>query len=164
MPPVSCGRSDAGREDASLVECRRTFHHGLFDRRQRGTFSRGPAARLGPTLSGIAAACARLRNCAACYDRDSLHTSGPVAQLGARLNGIQEVTGSIPVRSTIHTSPKLCRPHTLERTRMALTFDSAARRGASARPKPRRVPSEVVASGRSTIDRDSLCERAHLHG
>jgi hypothetical protein len=26
--------------------------------------------------------------------------SGPVAQLGARLNGIQEVTGSIPVRST----------------------------------------------------------------
>ncbi len=26
---------------------------------------------------------------------------GPVAQLGARLNGIQEVTGSIPVRSTI---------------------------------------------------------------
>ena len=28
---------------------------------------------------------------------------GPVAQLGARLNGIQEVTGSIPVRSTIFT-------------------------------------------------------------
>jgi hypothetical protein len=28
---------------------------------------------------------------------------GPVAQLGARLNGIQEVTGSIPVRSTIPT-------------------------------------------------------------
>ena len=27
--------------------------------------------------------------------------SGPVAQLGARLDGIQEVTGSIPVRSTI---------------------------------------------------------------
>jgi hypothetical protein len=27
-------------------------------------------------------------------------TYGPVAQLGARLNGIQEVTGSIPVRST----------------------------------------------------------------
>jgi hypothetical protein len=26
--------------------------------------------------------------------------SGPVAQLGARLNGIQEVTGSTPVRST----------------------------------------------------------------
>ena len=26
--------------------------------------------------------------------------SGPVAQLGARLDGIQEVTGSIPVRST----------------------------------------------------------------
>ena len=30
---------------------------------------------------------------------------GPVAQLGARLNGIQEVTGSIPVRSTILRSP-----------------------------------------------------------
>jgi hypothetical protein len=31
----------------------------------------------------------------------SVPTDGPVAQLGARLNGIQEVTGSIPVRSTI---------------------------------------------------------------
>jgi hypothetical protein len=30
----------------------------------------------------------------------SVLTDGPVAQLGARLNGIQEVTGSIPVRST----------------------------------------------------------------
>jgi hypothetical protein len=30
--------------------------------------------------------------------------SGPVAQLGARLNGIQEVTGSTPVRSTIYKS------------------------------------------------------------
>ncbi len=29
-----------------------------------------------------------------------LTPNGPVAQLGARLNGIQEVTGSIPVRST----------------------------------------------------------------
>ena len=27
-------------------------------------------------------------------------SNGPVAQLGARLNGIQEVTGSTPVRST----------------------------------------------------------------
>ena len=35
------------------------------------------------------------------YNEGSLLTrSGPVAQLGARLNGIQEVTGSIPVRST----------------------------------------------------------------
>jgi hypothetical protein len=33
-----------------------------------------------------------------------LHPEGPVAQLGARLNGIQEVTGSIPVRSTISKS------------------------------------------------------------
>jgi hypothetical protein len=31
--------------------------------------------------------------------------SGPVAQLGARLNGIQEVTGSIPVRSTNSLTP-----------------------------------------------------------
>ena len=30
-----------------------------------------------------------------------LPQSGPVAQLGARMNGIHEVTGSIPVRSTI---------------------------------------------------------------
>jgi hypothetical protein len=29
-----------------------------------------------------------------------LHEDGPVAQLGARLDGIQEVTGSNPVRST----------------------------------------------------------------
>ena len=32
---------------------------------------------------------------------EGLHAEcGPVAQLGARLNGIQEVTGSNPVRST----------------------------------------------------------------
>ena len=30
--------------------------------------------------------------------------SGPVAQLGARMNGIHEVTGSIPVWSTISKS------------------------------------------------------------
>ena len=30
----------------------------------------------------------------------SARQEGPVAQLGARLNGIQEVTGSNPVRST----------------------------------------------------------------
>ena len=39
----------------------------------------------------------------------SPHPDGPVAQLGARLNGIQEVTGSIPVRSTILRSPIACR-------------------------------------------------------
>jgi hypothetical protein len=33
------------------------------------------------------------------------HQRGPVAQLGARLNGIQEVTGSTPVRSTTLRSP-----------------------------------------------------------
>lgn len=32
--------------------------------------------------------------------------SGPVAQLGARLDGIQEVTGSIPVRSTNFPTPQ----------------------------------------------------------
>ena len=32
---------------------------------------------------------------------NQLFVCGPVAQLGARLDGIQEVTGSIPVRSTI---------------------------------------------------------------
>ena len=32
----------------------------------------------------------------------SLEVSGPVAQLGARLNGIQEVEGSIPFGSTTH--------------------------------------------------------------
>jgi hypothetical protein len=35
----------------------------------------------------------------------SILTDGPVAQLGARLNGIQEVTGSIPVRSTKPSFP-----------------------------------------------------------
>ena len=34
-----------------------------------------------------------------------LPSDGPVAQLGARLNGIQEVTGSIPVRSTKPSFP-----------------------------------------------------------
>ena len=37
----------------------------------------------------------------------SILTDGPVAQLGARLNGIQEVTGSIPVRSTKPSFPVL---------------------------------------------------------
>jgi hypothetical protein len=41
-------------------------------------------------------ATAALESCVRCVPTD-----GPVAQLGARLNGIQEVTGSIPVRSTI---------------------------------------------------------------
>src|SRR5439155_19573909 len=41
------------------------------------------------------------RPCSCRYNKhSSLHRRGPVAQLGARLNGIQEVTGSIPVRST----------------------------------------------------------------
>ncbi len=40
------------------------------------------------------------RALAAWYNQQFLPRRGPVAQLGARLNGIQEVTGSIPVRST----------------------------------------------------------------
>jgi hypothetical protein len=31
-----------------------------------------------------------------------LPLSGPVAQLGARFHGMEEVVGSIPTRSTIH--------------------------------------------------------------
>ena len=45
----------------------------------------------------------------------SVPTDGPVAQLGARLNGIQEVTGSIPVRSTILSFPALNRLQVVER-------------------------------------------------
>ena len=33
--------------------------------------------------------------------RSSVPTSGPVAQLGARFHGMEEVVGSIPTRSTI---------------------------------------------------------------
>ena len=32
--------------------------------------------------------------------RSCPHTSGPVAQLGARFHGMEEVVGSIPTRST----------------------------------------------------------------
>ena len=42
--------------------------------------------------------------CRTRYDR-GLTTCGPVAQLGARMNGIHEVTGSIPVWSTILSFP-----------------------------------------------------------
>jgi hypothetical protein len=45
----------------------------------------------------------------------SARRHGPVAQLGARLNGIQEVTGSIPVRSTTLRSRLILR----ERLRVA---------------------------------------------
>ena len=39
------------------------------------------------------------------FGRAARHTSGPVAQLGARMNGIHEVTGSIPVWSTNLSPP-----------------------------------------------------------
>ena len=39
---------------------------------------------------------------------------GAIAQLGERLHGMQEVSGSIPLSSTIRFSPQLPRPHRLE--------------------------------------------------
>ena len=42
-----------------------------------------------------------LRDAGSVQYHDGSPTDGPVAQLGARLNGIQEVTSSILVRSTI---------------------------------------------------------------
>ena len=41
---------------------------------------------------------------------DCLKNSGAIAQLGERLNGIQEVTGSIPVSSTILTGQRQAKP------------------------------------------------------
>jgi hypothetical protein len=35
---------------------------------------------------------------------DKLSPSGPVAQLGARFHGMEEVIGSIPIRSTKQSS------------------------------------------------------------
>src|SRR5688572_1790892 len=49
--------------------------------------------------------------------------NGPVAQLGARMNGIHEVTGSIPVWSTIFYLGALPPD-----PRLALSFDSAPRK------------------------------------
>ena len=72
---------------------------------------RGPVAYVHPT--------AGLRARAACYDhRSAPSTLGPVAQLGARLNGIQEVTGSIPVRSTTFSDTVIDR--TIERVESAI--------------------------------------------
>jgi hypothetical protein len=47
-----------------------------------------------------------------------LPKSGPVAQLGARFHGMEEVIGSIPIRSTkqLHHNESL--PHLLLRGRM----------------------------------------------
>ena len=36
------------------------------------------------------------------YAEDVEALSGPIAQLGERLNGIQQVAGSIPVGSSLH--------------------------------------------------------------
>ncbi len=38
---------------------------------------------------------------------ESLPKSGPVAQLGARFHGMEEVIGSIPIRSTIISSKEV---------------------------------------------------------
>jgi hypothetical protein len=63
-----------------------------------------------------------------------------VAQLGARLNGIQEVTGSIPVRSTNSLAP-LGRWRTLtalKQVSIALGLASPAGPGTTARGSPAR--------------------------
>src|SRR5688500_14807522 len=52
--------------------------------------------------------------------------NGPVAQLGARMNGIHEVTGSIPVWSTTFDLGALPPD-----PRLALSFDSAPRKALS---------------------------------
>jgi hypothetical protein len=59
------------------------------------------------------------------YTEGSSSQSGPVAQLGARLNGIQEVTGSIPVRSTNSSSSKI--GHQAHRAGFELIGELAAR-------------------------------------
>src|SRR3954470_24006248 len=61
---------------------------------------------------------------------------GPVAQLGARLNGIQEVTGSIPVRSTILRSRELT-----PKRELRLGEPSEGCRAEAA--PPRRRPAEI---------------------
>ena len=41
------------------------------------------------------------------HQTSSVPTSGPVAQLGARFHGMEEVVGSIPTRSTILNPPRI---------------------------------------------------------
>jgi putative endonuclease len=95
------------------------------------------------------------------YDERLSESQGPVAQLGARLNGIQEVTGSIPVRSTILRSRELtperelrlgkpcegCRAIAAEPRRRAQT-----RRRLHGRSRPRRAETATL----SKDSRESL--------
>jgi hypothetical protein len=91
--------------------------------------------------------------------------SGPVAQLGARLNGIQEVTGSIPVRSTnskrmiLKGKDRLPRlsiePALIELNASALPW--ASRPAIASVTTPRRDSTSLrtafTRSGRSRVDR-----------
>ena len=55
-----------------------------------------------PATRGFRAGAAGLTNSARAETMEKLHppASGPVAQLGARFHGMEEVIGSIPIRST----------------------------------------------------------------
>ena len=46
------------------------------------------------------------KSCIACYTRIRSERFGGLAQLGERLTGSQEVSGSIPLISTIGTKPE----------------------------------------------------------
>ena len=63
-------------------------------------FQRGPGASVG-TAGSLTAPCGRVT---IGVRRLRPLQCGPVAQLGARMNGIHEVTGSIPVWSTSFAS------------------------------------------------------------
>ncbi len=83
------------------VFCQPTDH-------RRGELLRGAAA--GRRVGGMAlyGTCAVGPHGECCKLKVPFPPKGPVAQLGARLNGIQEVTGSIPVRSTKFTNSRKC--------------------------------------------------------
>jgi hypothetical protein len=116
-------------------------------------------AETGPTTSGrrqAVPAAPMLENVVQCWF--AFPRRGPVAQLGARLNGIQEVTGSIPVRSTILRTPYRAsygwqaRPHDhrsgfspILRT-VIPAKDGVHRSGASVSSKPRRWTVQIIQS------------------
>src|SRR5688572_28665888 len=73
-----------------------------------------------------------------------LPKSGPVAQLGARLNGIQEVTGSIPVRSTTLRSRELTPKRELRVAGQPLMIQAeVAHRSRRSREGGRPAPNEL---------------------
>jgi hypothetical protein len=81
------------------------------------------------------------------YNKD--FPCGPVAQLGARMNGIHEVTGSIPVWSTTLRSPEPARA-TGGRPPFANSAEGRRHDDSSAVERTRRV---------STVAREMLRER-----